>query len=156
MICPCGYDKECGVHCGNGHTTGKCPPLTKAYKSYRRKQSGETSDGTQDLSESYDNPSPSSSNTLDSLMTDIESAVLFNKFNGDQSNEFRKRFESIISAEVEKADRAARIDEVSGVRGWTDYDPNPMYCKERFHVVPYSYLTERVKALTPPAQKGGK
>lgn len=24
--CPCGYWWECGVHCGDGHTNGKCPP----------------------------------------------------------------------------------------------------------------------------------
>lgn len=27
MICPCGYDIECAVHCGDQHKPGgKCPP----------------------------------------------------------------------------------------------------------------------------------
>lgn len=24
MSCPCGYDKECSIHCGSGHETGAC------------------------------------------------------------------------------------------------------------------------------------
>lgn len=25
-MCPCGYNNECSVWCGNGHRNGKCPP----------------------------------------------------------------------------------------------------------------------------------
>ena len=25
MSCPCGYDLECAVWCGQGHETGQCP-----------------------------------------------------------------------------------------------------------------------------------
>lgn len=28
MICACGYNKECGMWCGPGHTNGLCPPNT--------------------------------------------------------------------------------------------------------------------------------
>lgn len=25
-LCPCGYYWECGMHCGEGHIDGRCPP----------------------------------------------------------------------------------------------------------------------------------
>ena len=42
----------------------------------------------------------------------------------------------------------ARIDELIGVRGWTEYEPDPKYSPaERFHIVPYTYLTNRIAEL---------
>jgi len=50
--------------------------------------------------------------------------------------------------ELEAIVGAARADEISGVRGWTEYDPDPKYSsRERFHVVPYTYLTNRLVEL---------
>ena len=52
--------------------------------------------------------------------------------------------EKLISDQVAKA----RIDELIGVRGWTEYEPDPKYSPaERFHVVPYTYLTKRIEEL---------
>lgn len=29
--CRCGYRDECAIHCGDGHTTGQCPPQLSSY-----------------------------------------------------------------------------------------------------------------------------
>ena len=51
---------------------------------------------------------------------------------------------ALISDQVAKA----RIDELIGVRGWTEYEPDPKYSPaERFHIVPYTYLTNRIAEL---------
>jgi len=55
-----------------------------------------------------------------------------------------EEIEKIIANQV----REARIDELIGVRGWTEYEPDPKYSPaERFHIVPYTYLTKRIEEL---------
>lgn len=50
-----------------------------------------------------------------------------------------------------------RIDELAGVRGWTEYDPDPKYSpRERFHIVPYIYLINRIAELQASLKDGGK
>jgi len=55
-----------------------------------------------------------------------------------------EQVKALISDQVAKA----RIDELIGVRGWTEYEPDPKYSPaERFHIVPYTYLTKRIEEL---------
>jgi len=57
---------------------------------------------------------------------------------------FTDKATNLISDQVAKA----RIDELIGVRGWTEYEPDPKYSPaERFHIVPYTYLTKRIEEL---------
>jgi len=55
---------------------------------------------------------------------------------------------NLIEAHIAKEVAKARIDELIGVRGWTEYEPDPKYSPaERFHIVPYTYLTKRIEEL---------
>ena len=58
--------------------------------------------------------------------------------------EAKQAIKALIANQVAKA----RIDELIGVRGWTEYEPDPKYSPaERFHIVPYTYLTKRIEEL---------
>ncbi len=55
---------------------------------------------------------------------------------------------SLVDEYVANQVAKARIDELIGVRGWTEYEPDPKYSPaERFHIVPYTYLTNRIAQL---------
>ncbi len=59
-------------------------------------------------------------------------------------DDIQQAIQALISDQVAKA----RIDELIGVRGWTEYEPDPKYSPaERFHIVPYTYLTNRIAEL---------
>lgn len=56
----------------------------------------------------------------------------------------KSQLKALIANQV----REARLDELIGVRGWTEYEPDPKYSPaERFHIVPYTYLTNRIAEL---------
>jgi len=60
------------------------------------------------------------------------------------AHEVVEELEKLIAQQV----REARLDELIGVRGWTEYEPDPKYSPaERFHIVPYTYLTKRIEEL---------
>jgi len=59
-----------------------------------------------------------------------------------------KEAKQAIKALIANQVREARLDELIGVRGWTEYEPDPKYSPaERFHIVPYTYLTNRIAEL---------
>jgi len=85
-------------------------------------------------------------NTEPSLDEQIHKAILrVGSFTTDEQAEIDiAELKALISDQVAKA----RIDELIGVRGWTEYEPDPKYSPaERFHIVPYTYLTNRIAEL---------
>ena len=66
----------------------------------------------------------------------------------DQMAEYQAQLLKDYKEDIATAVREARIDELIGVRGWTEYEPDPKYSPaERFHIVPYTYLTKRIEEL---------
>lgn len=63
-------------------------------------------------------------------------------------DEHKTKIKQAIQALIDRECNKARIDELIGVRGWTEYEPDPKYSPaERFHIVPYIYLTKRIEEL---------
>jgi hypothetical protein len=91
-------------------------------------------------------------NDIDKLDT-TQLVVFWNKLDdhfdtGLLSDEDAEDINKTIQALIDRECNKARIDELIGVRGWTEYEPDPKYSPaERFHIVPYTYLTKRIDEL---------
>ncbi len=85
---------------------------------------------------------------LDEILIYFGTTCAFESLNGSDFGAEKNIAKRKILALINKRVAEARIDELIGVRGWTEYEPDPKYSPaERFHIVPYTYLTKRIEEL---------